>query len=130
MWIKTVYDMTPKWLLMILVVALLASSGWLWVKVSYLGVKNATLTNDNKILTENVRILQSKLDICTTGLAAIAESYKQAEAINEKIKNTKCKISKICVKEEVGDATDKESAIDISNNLSDTVNRLRQGQNH
>jgi hypothetical protein len=130
--IKVIYDMIPKWLLLILLIGFIALSGWYGVKCQYLRIDNAKLANDNKILTDNAVILNSKLSTCTKSLAAEAENAKKAEKINAKMRDYKVEISKICVKEPTDEKEKSgiKDAIDISNRLSDAVNKLRAGEDN
>jgi hypothetical protein len=119
---KMIYGMIPKWLLMILVAALLVCSAWLWVKAQYLQVDNKRLANDNAILSDNAKILQGKLDTCEKSLKAEADNADRAEVITKETQIFKDRIVNICVKEGADEKTDIGDAIKLSNDLSERFN--------
>jgi hypothetical protein len=117
-----IYNLIPKWLLMILVALLLAAGIYIGIKMEYYKVDNARLTNDNKILTDNVAVLTASLDTCTKSLAAEAENCKRQGRITVDTGKTGKEIEKICVKEKPGEKTDVTDAVAESNRLSDRFN--------
>ena len=126
--IKAIYNLIPKWLLMILVVALAASSGYLWAKSAYLKIDNAKLANNNKILTGNVAALQTSLDTCTKSLKAESDNATTQADITTATQNNRKQIQSICVKEDPNAKTDIKDAIALSNSISDRI--LHPGKSH
>ena len=117
-----IYNLLPKWLLVILVVVLLVSGAYVGIKMEYYRIDNAKLTNDNKILTDNVAVLQSSLDTCTKSLKAEADNATRTEVIHKDTQTEQQNINKICVKEEGNVKTNIKDAIIESNKISGRFN--------
>ena len=119
--LKAFYDLIPKWLLMILVVALAVSSGWLWTKMKYYQVEYNSVKAANMILKGNVETLTKDLDICTKALKAEADNASTQAGVTTDTQGFKKDIAKICVKEDANAKTKVVDAIRMSNNLADRL---------
>ena len=113
--LKLVYDMIPKWLLMILVVALAVLSGWCWTKMKYYQVEYKSVKADNVTLTKNVDTLTKDLDICNKGLTAEADNCKRLLKIKDEACQEQQEICDICVKENPNAKTDIKDAVIMYN---------------
>ncbi len=117
---SALYALCPKWLLMILVVALLATSAYVGTKMWYFKLDNAKLKNDNKILADNAVALKNSLDTCTRSLKAEADNATSQAGVTTETQTFKKKIDKTNVKEKIN-ATTLADAIKLSNGVSDRL---------
>jgi hypothetical protein len=133
--VSAIYAIIPKWLLLILVVLLLGSSGYLWTKMKYYQSDNRSLEADQKLLTENNKVLTANLDTCTKAIAAGGEHYQRTDKIDLASDQYRKRIEDLCKKRMVcpevtcvegkcpeiigvpDDKTDLRNAIGIHNDL-------------
>lgn len=118
----TIYNLIPKWLLIILLLAALASGAYIGIKMEYYKIANAKLTNDNKIYADNEVVYKSQLQTCTQSLAAEKKNAERTEAIHTVTQQHQNDINSIYVKEGANAKTDIKDAIVESNKLSDRFN--------
>jgi hypothetical protein len=114
----TIYNLIPKWLLLILVVALAAVSAYVGIKMEYYKIDNAKLANDNKILAGNVAALQTSLSTCTQSLKAEADNATRQGQITQGTQDNQKQIRNICVKDDPNAKTNINDAIALSNSIS------------
>jgi len=112
------YNLIPKWLLLIMIAALLVSGIFVGIKMEYYKIDNAKLTNDNKIYADNEKVYQAELLTCQQSLQAEANNAQRTEAIHKDTSQYNDEIKQICVKEEGNEKTDIKDAIAESNKLS------------
>jgi hypothetical protein len=122
---SAIYALLPKWLLAILVVALLATSTYLYFEMEIYKIDAKELKADNVILTNNAIVLRSALDTCTKSLKAEADNCITQQKITTETQGYKQQIDKICVKENPDDKTNISDAIKLSNLLSGRFNGVR-----
>lgn len=117
-----IYNLVPKWLLVIIVGILLAVGLYTGIKMEYYKIENAKLTANNEILTNNQKAYESALSTCSQSLAAEKKNSERTEAIHTATQEHQNAINQIYVKEGANAKTDIKDAIVESNKLSDRFN--------
>jgi hypothetical protein len=119
------YNLLPKWLLLILTVALIGTSTYLYFEMEIYKIDAKELKADNLILTNNVTVLRSSLDTCTKSLKAEADNCVTQQKITTETQTYKEQIDKVCVKENPDDKTNISDAVKLSNLLSSRFNGVQ-----